>query len=420
MADQTNNNNPFEEFFRKKAEEYDISYREQDWLDLEKKLDVRDAQISYQRKVRWIAAASILIVSVLGYFTYQNYNKINHLNQLLNEELTSQQESSTVPESPGEIRKDIPGLSEQPQETLADNQPPNSEDQNSNSIPPTKNTGEQQQPDSEPSKNQPVPSAFEEEQITVRDISSYAELKDYPETIALGNTTSQPPLDEYKAMASVQKQLPVYSPPPVSTASSVIASRFTFRLLISPDLSTTGFDSGFYEPGYKIGAAVNYQLNPKLAISTGLVHSTVRYDAQGQDYNPTTSPYNNNYNFAPNRVIAECLILDIPVNLNYEWISFDRSRIVASAGLSSYIMMSEEYDFRYDTYSPGQAESWNGKTGAFHLFSNAGFSIGYQMNVTPQWSLQVEPFIKVPLKEIGWGNIKLYSIGSFVSVNYNL
>ncbi len=418
MADENNNNDSFEGFFRKKAEEYDISYREQDWLKLEKKLDVRDAQLSYQRKVRWIAAASILIVAVLGYFTYQNYNKINHLNQLLNEELAARQEQNDTVREPGKENENIPKMNEQPQKTLADDQTPNSGDQAFASIPPPGDADTPQQPLAEPEENKNFPSAFED-QIVSLDLSTFPEIHDYPETVAVGNATTLPPTDEYNAVARMHKQQGLYAYPQVS-ASSLIASRITLRLLVSPDLSATGSVTGFYEPGYKIGAAVNYQLNPKLTLSTGLIHSTVRYTARGQDYNPTTSPYNNNYNLSPNRVLAECLILDIPVNLNYEVLNFEHSRIVASAGLSSYIMMSEEYDFQYDTYTPGQAESWNGKTGSFHLFSNAGFSIGYQMDVSLQWSLQVEPFIKVPLKEVGWGNVKLYSVGSFVSVNYHL
>jgi hypothetical protein len=39
------------------------------------------------------------------------------------------------------------------------------------------------------------------------------------------------------------------------------------------------------------------------------------------------------------------------------------------------------------------------------------------MNLTStvHLSLSAEPFIRVPIREVGWGNVKLYSVGSFVS-----
>ncbi len=79
MSDEQNHNDPLERLFRKKVEEYNISYREEDWLKLEKKLDARDTKLYYRRRLRWLVAASILILSLIGYYTVQNHNKINEL-----------------------------------------------------------------------------------------------------------------------------------------------------------------------------------------------------------------------------------------------------------------------------------------------------------------------------------------------------
>ncbi|MEX2603441.1 MAG: hypothetical protein WD361_04525, partial [Gracilimonas sp.] len=104
MSEHDNHNDPLEQFFQKKAEEYDISFREKDWLDLEKKLDHQQAVRSYQRRLRWVAAASILIVSVLGYFTYQNYQQIDLLNKQLDENIAS----GILPDSTSEISPATP------------------------------------------------------------------------------------------------------------------------------------------------------------------------------------------------------------------------------------------------------------------------------------------------------------------------
>lgn len=189
-------------------------------------------------------------------------------------------------------------------------------------------------------------------------------------------------------------------------------------LLAAPDLSTAGSISDFHSPGYKFGVAVNYGLSEKLSITGGIVQSSVRYAASGRYYNPE-----DQYNYPiinPDWVTAHCLILDIPVNLKYDVFLFDRSRIFTSAGLSSYFMQSEEYDFDYSEDNARLIRQHTEKSGDVHLFSNAGFSIGYEFDVHPNWSLQVEPFIRVPLREVGWANVNLYSMGSFFSLNYKL
>src|SRR5690625_1185062 len=82
---ENNNKDPIENLFRKKAEEYDISYREEDWLKLEKQLDRQEQYRAAQTK-RWLAAAALLfIISLLGYAVYHNYQGINRLNQQLSD-----------------------------------------------------------------------------------------------------------------------------------------------------------------------------------------------------------------------------------------------------------------------------------------------------------------------------------------------
>ncbi|MEX0929098.1 MAG: hypothetical protein WDZ53_06800, partial [Balneolales bacterium] len=78
----------------------------------------------------------------------------------------------------------------------------------------------------------------------------------------------------------------------------------------------------------------------------------------------------------------------------------------------------EDYHFSYDSDDPALWEGWSDNTGSRHWLSNAGFSVGYELDIHRHWSLRAEPFLKVPIRGVGWGNVKLYSMGSFVSFNY--
>jgi hypothetical protein len=194
-------------------------------------------------------------------------------------------------------------------------------------------------------------------------------------------------------------------------------SGFEFGLIVSPDISTIGGISNFYEPGYKLGVTAGYRINDRFTVSGGLIHSSVKYSSGSQYYDP---PAYWNPGGTPSGIIAQCFILDIPLTVKYDVMQFENSRFFATGGLSSYVMLSEDYRFDYNGYSQGQVTTKNERSGKAHLFSNAGFSIGYEYDLHQNWSLKAEPFIKVPLKEVGWGNVKLYTLGTFVSVSYKL
>ena len=53
------------------------------------------------------------------------------------------------------------------------------------------------------------------------------------------------------------------------------------------------------------------------------------------------------------------------------------------------------------------------------VFGIYNFSLGYQKAIGSQWFLEIEPFIKVPLGGVGFGEVKLWSTGSFFSLKYN-
>ncbi|HKK44153.1 MAG TPA: outer membrane beta-barrel protein, partial [Balneolaceae bacterium] len=192
----------------------------------------------------------------------------------------------------------------------------------------------------------------------------------------------------------------------------------TLGLVMGPDLSTAGSIAHFYDPGYRLGATIDYNFSPDWGITTGIIRTRTRYTAGSGDYQLPQGYLSNNE--SPKRTRADCVLLDIPVSLKYRFLQFNHSRLYATAGVSSYIMLNEKYRFTYKDYQSGLAQGWSGKTGTRHWLSNASFSIGYEFDIRGNWSLRAEPFIKIPLKEVGWGNVKLYSMGSIISLNYNL
>ena len=79
---------PIEKLFRDGSEEYDIPFREEDWNRLEKDLDLIDARRLYRQRLTAVAAAALLLLSLLGYLTYDNYQRINDLQEILDSPIT--------------------------------------------------------------------------------------------------------------------------------------------------------------------------------------------------------------------------------------------------------------------------------------------------------------------------------------------
>jgi len=435
---ENNNKDPIENLFRKKAEEYDISYREEDWLKLEKQLDRQEQYRAAQTK-RWLAAASLLFIfSLLGYAVYHNYQGINRLNEQL-----SDRESVETPanENGKDVLEDIPAA----QQDSGGSQEGEDAGDRSESQSGTPENDAETQKDSPPSfAGREDPGGSEPEESN--DGSEISGLEVSDETIprvsagefacaacrisdfvvkendlVTANTfrsagTSMAALAAHENSARSPAKQPAMRP---SASEPVSKSGIFIGFAAGPDLSTAGSLSDFDQPGYNIGLLFEYRLRSDISIRTGFMRASVHYVAGRSEYHPPSRLWS--YDSMPDRTTAQCIILDIPISLKYDFWHFDRSRLYATAGFNTYIMLSEDYLFDYGYgSSSGEMQQWSGKTGTRHWMSNANISVGYAFDLSPQLSMQIEPFLKLPVREVGWGNVKLYSTGSLFTLNYKL
>lgn len=474
MSENQQYDDPLEQFFRKKAGEYNVSYREEDWNKLEKELDLRDLKSAYRTKVRLLAAAALLIISLLGYFTLENHLALNEIRQQISEEINPDagpgshqtdepapfDESSRVADESDAARERNLSENQHPDENdpgstpgeRFDEQRPVAVDAGSMENEEYNSTGQiasgtdikDHQPDgailSDHQPDDMLPHGIarigSESSLYVTavpqvNLYDHAEFR-ILETAILTMHPSGLPTDQSAAfVSSVEKDAtheetgtsgiemrPLSASGTTSGTSAWNSlSRFSAGLVYSPDLSSAGSFGNFGKPGHKIGFTIDYQLSRNLYVSSGIIHSLVKYDAPGGAYN-LPSYYNGGSQ--PNDIAGECSLLDIPVALRYHFLNFSRSGFYVSTGLSSYIMLKEEYAF--STYQNGyrQDQIFSERTGTRHWLSNASFSFGYEMELTGNISLRAEPFVRIPVSRVGWADVSLYSVGSFISVSYQL
>ena len=149
-----------------------------------------------------------------------------------------------------------------------------------------------------------------------------------------------------------------------------------------------------------------------------------RYVANGTAYQAPQGFWSRNVSTGraviPETLKANCDILEIPISFSYFLNGYRNKGIYVSAGLSSFIMLTETYQFRYRETDSSLRQQWAGKNQNQHLFSNAELAIGYQIPFDNYSSLMFGPYLQLPVTGIGHGKIDVLSIGFSAKYRFHL
>lgn len=188
----------------------------------------------------------------------------------------------------------------------------------------------------------------------------------------------------------------------------------TLSIVASPDLNSINLLTKT-KMGVNAGLLLSVGLTKKLSLSTGVIYAI-------KPYTSSFDEYHTRYNFpvTPQSVTADCRVLDVPLNLNYEIFHQTKNKISISSGLSSYFMLRENYHFNYaDPNHPGPND-YNISNSNKHLLGILNIGATYQRQLNPKLNIGIQPYIKMPLTKIGYGETKLRSAGIAVNLSWNL
>jgi len=221
--------------------------------------------------------------------------------------------------------------------------------------------------------------------------------------------------DSLRPVALAARPAPADSRPPRPLGRPY---RLQLGLVAAPELSTVRA-ARLSPPGTNVGVQLDYRLTRRWRLSTAFLYTVKRYGAAGTDY---TVPYTLPHGWVIDDVSAVCRIIDIPLNLRYDLWQRPRYQVFASAGLSSLLMKREQYTYDYaPVYGrPVPSYAFEVDNGSRHLLKVLNLSVGYERLLGPRWSVQAEPFVKLPLAGVGYGAVRLRSAGVFFSLRYGL
>lgn len=187
---------------------------------------------------------------------------------------------------------------------------------------------------------------------------------------------------------------------------------FYAGIISGVDLSSIGFRSA--RAGSTKGFIVGYALNNKWSIESGLLWDTKRVYDDGNSFNP--SGYTPLSGVTITAVNGRSRLYEWPVSIKYT-IATGKNKLFATTGLSSYFMKSENYDYEYtQNGQPGGHNYLSYTNGSKNWFSVANLSVGYARKIGNTVSFRAEPYIKLPLKNLGVGNMPIISTGLNIGI----
>ncbi len=194
------------------------------------------------------------------------------------------------------------------------------------------------------------------------------------------------------------------------TEKAIVAKGLFIRGLASPDFTSVDFGSAG-ETGSNYALLIEYQFNSRWSVSTGAIRSFKKYSSNGEI---------NYSGYTADNLVGACRILDIPLNIYYRLRPFSKTSFFGGAGLSSYIMLSEDYTYTIYTNNGDRVYSKQVEKENNEWFKVLNLSVGVQHQLNSRLFLQAEPFLKAPLAGVGYGDVRLSSLGVFFGVKYKL
>ena len=164
--------------------------------------------------------------------------------------------------------------------------------------------------------------------------------------------------------------------------------------------------------GSDVGLMASFGLTKKWSLSTGAIYAKKLYDTSGDNYTLYTTS-----NKQPGKVNADCRVLDIPVNINYQLFQAKNTVVSLGTGISSYIMLKENYSFIYSSQYQHDVEVVNENQ---HWLSVFNVQANIERKLSSKISVSFQPYLKIPMKNIGYAKVRLQSFGLALSANWNL
>jgi hypothetical protein len=191
-----------------------------------------------------------------------------------------------------------------------------------------------------------------------------------------------------------------------------------YGVIAAPDITTIK-GQAVKGVGYSAGIIIGYTFNQRWQLDAAVMWSRKKYFTDGKYFGKEKAQIPANVTL--NWLDGGCEMFEFPIAVKYD-LSAKKNTFFAGAGLTSYIMKKEDYNFSA-VYGAGgyDYEGYRSyKRSGDHLFANVQLSAGYKYSLSSKLNIRLEPYLKIPLKKIGIGELPITSTGLYFSLMRDL
>lgn len=188
------------------------------------------------------------------------------------------------------------------------------------------------------------------------------------------------------------------------------SSKWYIGFIASPDLSIVKWQKPG-KTGYGLGVLVGYSLSKRFSLETGLLWDRKYYYSKGEYLDSKKIPASWNVQ----DIDGWCRMFEIPLQARYKFSIREKHSWYVNAGLSSYIMNRENYDYSYDSYGTIRKGNSVYDNETRNWFSIIHMGVGYEKQLGIG-NIRIEPYMKLPATGLGWGGLPITSFGLNIGI----
>ncbi len=181
-------------------------------------------------------------------------------------------------------------------------------------------------------------------------------------------------------------------------------------LVLAPDFASVNSVAGD-KPGSTIGVTVDYQFGSRWYIGTGLLLDRRNYAARAQDFHAPPEFYQRNNLQHVDLVKGTFETLEIPLNLRYDFTVSGSTLFFATGGVSSYLLTSETDNYFSNVWGRTVSQHFPVSSKRNYMCSSLNLSLGVETGLSSSMSLLIAPYVKTPIRNIGFGQMDMSSVG---------
>lgn len=190
---------------------------------------------------------------------------------------------------------------------------------------------------------------------------------------------------------------------------------FFMTLLAGPDISTIRFQK-ITHTGFNIGVMAGYNFSKRFSLQTGLIYNKKTYYSEGAYF--STKKLDIPQNYIIKTVDGSCQMYEVPLIAGYS-LSNKKNSVVLNAGISSYLMKGENYNYLVVHNGFGYAKSEKYKNRSVNVAAAVIGGLTLRNKLSQTTSLNLEPYFKIPLKGVGVGALPITSGGLNIGLTRN-